>query len=189
VLNFDEYGLRPLDCDDLEFVLAWRNSERIRANMYTDHIISASEHQAWYDRIKDEPSVVYRLFEYRQTSVGLSYFTDIDLTNGLCLWGFYLGAVNLPGGSGTMMGYLSLQHAFDQLHIRKVCGEVLTYNEPSLKFFRRLGFVEEGRRRQHVLRKGGYVDVVIFSLLDDEWRRAECPRVKSMLQATEEVQS
>lgn len=188
MLNSGEYGLRPLAVDDLDLVLSWRNSERIRANMYTDHVISESEHQAWYDRIKNEPSVAYCLFEYRQTPAGLSYLTDIDLTNGLCLWGFYLGAVNLPRGSGTMMGYLSLQYAFDQLRVRKVCGEVLAFNEPSLKFFRRLGFVEEGIRRQHVYKDSRHVDVVMFSLLGDEWCRSERSRLEDMLVVTKEAQ-
>ena len=46
MLRRDDCQLRPVLESDLGLIRQWRNSERIRANMFTDHIISSEEHLA-----------------------------------------------------------------------------------------------------------------------------------------------
>lgn len=165
----DECRLRPVKWEDLEKILGWRNSERIRANMYTDHIISLEEHRAWFEKSKLNATSVYLVFEVQEQLAGLVYFTDIDTKNSKSHWGFYLGEENLPQGSGTAMGILGLEYAFTQLNIRKLCGEVFAFNEASSRFHKKLGFSEEGRFVKHVLKRGIYQDVVLFALFYDDW--------------------
>jgi len=50
-VRIEECGLRPIEEGDLATVLEWRNSERIRANMYTDHLISREEHRAGFAKV------------------------------------------------------------------------------------------------------------------------------------------
>ena len=104
----EDYQLRPLQESDLEMVLSWRNSERVRANMYTDHIISLEEHQTWFKKIKDEPTVDYLICEFQNHPIGLVNFTNIDKNNNKCYWGFYLGETTTPlGGGGALPGFLT----------------------------------------------------------------------------------
>jgi methionyl-tRNA formyltransferase len=177
----DDYNLRKLKKEDLELVLSWRNQERIRSNMYTDHIISPEEHQAWYQRIKSDPNSVYLVFEYQKRPAGLVSFTYIDRLNSKCMWGFYIAETELPRGSGTVMGYLALNHIFEVEKLRKVSGEVLDLNKPSRKFFERLGFSNEGTLRQHVKKNGKYIDVILYSQLANEWTEREKSRVEMTL--------
>ena len=187
--SVEEFKLRKLTEHDINQVLTWRNSDRIRVNMYTDRLITVAEHQRWFHRIKDDATVSYCIVERQSRPIGLINFTQIDRRHSTCIWGFYLGETDLPRGSGTIMGYLAMKQAFQELKIRKVSGEVLDYNEGSLKLFRRLGFVEEGRKRQHVLKNGRYVDVIPFSLLADEWNGREKSRVEQLLQSYERHRS
>ena len=46
--------LRPLQADDKDQILAWRNSPDVRAYMYTDHVISPDEHARWFAGIPDD---------------------------------------------------------------------------------------------------------------------------------------
>ncbi|MBI5485467.1 MAG: UDP-4-amino-4,6-dideoxy-N-acetyl-beta-L-altrosamine N-acetyltransferase [Deltaproteobacteria bacterium] len=174
----EDCRLRPVAEDDLELVLNWRNSERIRRNMYGDHIISMEEHKAWFNRLKDDSSAVYLLFEVCQTPVGMVYFTDIDRKNSKCFWGFYLGEDNLPRGTGTILGVSGMEYAFEILQIRKLCGEAFQFNSASVKFFQKLGFAREGHFVRHVLKEGVYEDVISFALFKDCWqdRRNELER-------------
>ena len=169
MLKREECRLRPIEWDDLEKILKWRNSERIRANMYTDHIISLEEHRAWFERSKLQTTSVYLVFDVQDQPAGLVYFTDIDKNNSKSHWGFYLGEENIPRGSGTVMGVLGLDYAFTQLKIRKLCGEAFAFNDASIRFHKRLGFSEEGRFIKHVLRRGVYEDVVSFALFREDW--------------------
>jgi len=183
--RLEDYNLRMLNEADLPIVLAWRNSERIRANMYNDHVITHEEHHAWFRRIDRDDSSRYQVFEHRNRPVGLSYITDIDRINGTCRWGFYLGETDLPSGGGTVMGYLAMNHAFKEEQLRRVSGEVLSFNQPSQRFFRRLGFTEEGRLRRHLLRNNEPVDIILFAMLKEEWISEHSVRVRELVAARE----
>lgn len=169
-------GLRPMVQSDLSQVLEWRNSERVRQNMYSDHSITTNEHEKWFASL-DPECTEYMVMELEGTPVALSYFTRIDSVNSMCEWGFYLGSSELPRGTGTIMGYLSLERAFGEKEIRKVYAEVLEFNKSSYRFFERLGFHLDGRLRKHINRNDSYVDVMLYSMLSDEWNSTHRERV------------
>lgn len=169
MLNRSDYLLRPVVESDLDLMLLWRNSERIRACMYSDHLISVEEHRAWYQKVSREefPSVL--IFEYRGRPVGVKSFSQIDRHNSRCFWGFYLGEAEIPRGSGSVMGYLAQKYIFSVHNFHKLCAEAFAYNEPSLRYHRRLGFKEEGHFAQHIKKSGCYHDIVCFGILREDW--------------------
>jgi len=173
MLEREDYRLRPLEEMDLERILMWRNSDRIRAVMFTDHHISEDEHRAWFMRMQQLEDAVGLIFEVKGRSAGLVYFSRIDYHNGLCFWGFYLGEENLPKGTGTIMGFLALDYAFENLGIRKLIGETLAFNTASIKFHKRLGFVEEGRSVRQILKNGRYEDVISFVRFNEGWQKSK----------------
>ncbi|MCD6163592.1 MAG: UDP-4-amino-4,6-dideoxy-N-acetyl-beta-L-altrosamine N-acetyltransferase [candidate division Zixibacteria bacterium] len=184
MLDINDFNLRKINEQDLETLLRWRNSDRVRTNMYTDHIISMKEHRAWFNRIKDESTALYLIFEHLEHPIGFVYFTQIDITISNCMWGFYLGERNVPNKSGTIMGYMSLNHIFDVNKLQRVNGEVLAFNKPSQKFFQRLGFSEVGRLKNHAMKNDKLTDVVQFSITADEWRRIGRTSVENLFRDT-----
>ncbi|UCC45368.1 MAG: UDP-4-amino-4,6-dideoxy-N-acetyl-beta-L-altrosamine N-acetyltransferase [Candidatus Zixiibacteriota bacterium] len=165
-----DFRLRPLAEADLDLVLKWRNSDRVRKHMYTDHIITPEEHRAWSERMKTNPDTHPQVFEYQNRPIGVINLSRVDRPDGRCVWGFYLGEPNLPKGCGAALGYFGLEHIFEHLKFRKVVGEVFSFNSDSLKFHKRLGFVEEGRLAQHVLKNNEYHDIITLALFDETWR-------------------
>jgi UDP-4-amino-4,6-dideoxy-N-acetyl-beta-L-altrosamine N-acetyltransferase len=165
----EDYQLRPLQESDLEMVLSWRNSERVRANMYTDHIISLEEHQTWFKKIKDAPTVDYLICEFQNHPIGLVNFTNIDKNNNKCYWGFYLGETATPLGSGGALSFISMEYIFEIVDIRKVCSEVLSFNNKSLKLHKRLSFQEEGCFKKHIYKNLEYQDVICLALFQEDW--------------------
>lgn len=163
--------LRAMTESDLELVLIWRNQERIRLAMYTDHEISRDEHFAWFKRVTIEQKTQHFIFEYESVPVGVINIVDVNKAANRCAWGFYVGVENVPEGTGSAMGFVALEHLFDVVGFRKVIAEVLADNEASLRYHRRLGFVEEGRLVAHVLKGDRYVDVVSFAIFDRDWSR------------------
>jgi RimJ/RimL family protein N-acetyltransferase len=78
----------------------------------------------------------------------------------------------------TEAKYLMLQYAFEQLNFNRV--ELLTdvINEKSRKAILRIGAVEEGRLRHHMIMPDGrHRDSVVFSIIQLDW-----PEVKLRLQ-------
>ncbi|WP_061212748.1 UDP-4-amino-4,6-dideoxy-N-acetyl-beta-L-altrosamine N-acetyltransferase [Syntrophomonas wolfei] len=167
-INIRDGHLRILQTEDLDMVLKWRNSNRVRLNMLSTHVITEEEHRSWFFNL-DHNTCRYLVFEYRQRPVGLVNFTEIDQNDNRCSWGFYLGESDVPPGTGLLMGYLSMEYVFSVLNIRKLCSQVLSNNKKSINYHHKLGFKEEGRLLQHHLHNGVYVDVIVLALFKDNW--------------------
>lgn len=170
MLKHSDYQLRKMLEKDLKQVFTWRNSERIRNYMYTDKIITWDEHCKWYQKTIDDKQTVNMICEFQGQPIGVANASQIDRQNSKCLWGFYLGVTNAPKGSGYAMGLQFLDFMFDNLLLRKICGEVLAFNAKSIGFHKNLGFREEGILKEHILKQNIYMDVVIFGLLSKEWQ-------------------
>lgn len=168
-LHFAEFTLRPIEEKDLAKVLEWRNSERIRINMYHDHLITKEEHGRWFQKLMEGKESQFLLFEHRATPVGVVSFSQIDRKNGNGNWGFYIGEENTPKGTGFCMGVLGIGYAFEKMNLRKLYGEVFAFNASSIRFHKRLGFQLEGQLRRHVLKQGKYEDILLFALFREEW--------------------
>jgi UDP-4-amino-4,6-dideoxy-N-acetyl-beta-L-altrosamine N-acetyltransferase len=173
VNSFLQYKLRPMLEADLSVVFDWRNSERIRANMYSDELISWDNHCRWFSRIQSDESCSHYIVEYMEEPVGVVNFTDINHVHHTCNWGFYIGDENAPRGSGTALGILALTEAFERLNMRKVCGEVFSFNEASIRFHQKLGFKQEGYLAEHVMKSGQYEDIVLFAHFSEPWQVAK----------------
>ncbi len=79
----------------------------------------------------------------------------------------------------TEVKYLMFRHAFEDWGFRRVELKTSAINEKSKAAMRRLGLVEEGTMRKHMLNDdGGSRDTTYFSVVDDEW-----PAMKARLEA------
>lgn len=171
MLDRNACRLRPMEASDLDLVLHWRNRDKVRQAMYTDHVISREEHHAWFDRVSREKKTRHLIFEYAAVPIGVVNVVDINTAANRCTWGFYVGAESAPRGVGSTLGFCALEYLFETCGFRKVIGEALATNEASIRFHRRLGFVEEGRLIEHVGRSGGFIDVITFAIFDRDWSR------------------
>ena len=161
------YALRYMEEKDLQLVLKWRNSDRIRTNMFNDRRIKLKEHRDWYfnlDKVKNH----FLIFEYNNDPAGLVYFKDLDFDNLSCYWGFYIGKEKLPKGTGTKMGNLGLEFAFKKLNINKLCGQVFAFNHRSIQFHKKLGFIKENEFKY--FRNNKYEDVIRYVLYKNQWK-------------------
>jgi UDP-4-amino-4,6-dideoxy-N-acetyl-beta-L-altrosamine N-acetyltransferase len=166
---FDHAYLKEIEESDLDLILQWRNQEHIRNVMFDSRIITMEDHKKWYEKNRISKQASIKIFYIGDVPLGIINITNIDRQNDKCDWGFYIGASKAPKGSGTIMGYLALNHIFYEKKIRKLCAQVLNFNLKSLEFHKRLGFKSEGILRQHIKKNNIYVDVINFALFKNEW--------------------
>lgn len=162
--------LRRLTTDDGALVLRWRNSDRVRANMYVDRPIAQDEHLAWLRRAVAAADYDARIFEYGGRPIGLVTAADLQREDGRCTIGYYLGEPDAPKGSGSCMTWFMLRALFEDAGLRKVSAEAFSFNVASLRMLRRLGFVQEGRLTAHREKRGKPEDVIVMALFADVWR-------------------
>src|SRR5690554_7624314 len=58
-------------------------------------------------------------------------------------------------------------------NLHRVELQVYDFNPRGIRAYEKLGFVHEGRRREVVWREGAYHDMLLMSILEDEWRSEE----------------
>jgi RimJ/RimL family protein N-acetyltransferase len=74
-------------------------------------------------------------------------------------------------GYGSDAMRLIVCYAFSELNLHRVSLTVFEYNERAQRTYRKLGFVEEGRHRERLLRFGKRWDMVVMGLLRSQWDR------------------
>lgn len=163
----DCLSLRGMVQEDLNRVLAWRNHPDIRRYMYTQHEISLDEHRSWFERASQDSHKHLLIFEVNNVAQGFVNISELS-ASGVADWGFYI-APEAPKGTGKKLGQAALHYAFDDLHLHKVCGQALGFNERSIKFHRDLGFQQEGVLRDQHYDGSSYHAVICFGLLNTEW--------------------
>jgi RimJ/RimL family protein N-acetyltransferase len=84
----------------------------------------------------------------------------------------YIGADLHSDYRGKGLGYTSyaqfIPYLFNSLKLNKISLEVLSTNMNAIKLYKKLGFVEEGIKRQEVYKNGKWVDSIVMSMLKTE---------------------
>ncbi len=166
----ENYRLRVVEDDDVRLIFDWRNSLHIRKYMKNTDIIQFENHLQWFKNCKNNRNKILKLCLYKEKPIGLIQF-NLDYFNRTGEWGFYIGEQTVPPGSGKIMCSLALDLVFHQLGMRKVCAQVLDYNVKSLSLHKKLGFHEEGRLLQQVIRDEKFIDIILFGLFKETWDR------------------
>jgi RimJ/RimL family protein N-acetyltransferase len=73
------------------------------------------------------------------------------------------------GGHASEAYCLAIEYAFDRLNLRKLWGGCREDNFPAVMALKRVGFVQEGRLREQILRNEQAYDVIMFGLLREEF--------------------
>lgn len=64
-----------------------------------------------------------------------------------------------------------LNWGFQIAGLHRIGIECMSYNEGAMRLYDRLGFVVEGRERECIWFNGGWHDMVIYGMLEGEWRQ------------------
>ncbi len=175
--------LRPLNGEDSAQVLQWRNSPEVAAYMYSDHAISKAEHDRWLEAAQSAEDRAYWIILSDRSAVGLANIVRIDQAARRCEWAYYLGAADARGkGVGAAVEYIVLDHVFGARGLNKLWCEVFVENEAVWKLHESFGFQREAHLRQHVYKRGRYLDVYGLGLLAADWDRVR-PDVQARLAA------
>ena len=162
--------IRPVNIDDAKLILNWRNQDFVRVNMYNNHIISYDEHMKWFNKMLNDKSSKYFIYEREQEPIGVISFYEINLETKKASWAFYLGDEKFRG-AGVEMEQLALDYAFSKLGLYKLYCEVLSFNSSVIEFHKKFGFRVEGIKRKDYYRDGCYYDIYQLALLKDDYQK------------------
>lgn len=174
-------ALREMKLEDKWKIFVWRNLPEVSKYMYTDHKITESEHEEWFEHIINDRTRKYWIIVSDQEDVGLANLYNINSKNKYCYWAFYLASPNVRGkGVGSFVEYSILEYVLKNLSFNKLCCEVISFNQAVTNMHKSFGFVEEGFYRQHIFRDGEFLDVVALAILASEWNEKK-PEIEERL--------
>jgi UDP-4-amino-4,6-dideoxy-N-acetyl-beta-L-altrosamine N-acetyltransferase len=149
-----------------EIVRTWRNSERIRRWMYTDHIISKEEHEKFLRNLEDSNTAFYWLVRMWDNDIGVLYFLHVDFRNKNTYFGIYANPQSRIFGIGVKLDALAGRLAFDYADFHSLKLEVIEDNVHVINLHKKMGFVEEGKLEEFVLKDNMWKNVVIMGAIN-----------------------
>lgn len=78
----------------------------------------------------------------------------------VCQFGVSLQPKYAGHGIGTELIDRAVRHAQESAVLEKIVLDVFSNNEGAIRFYERLGFVQEGRQKDQVKLKDGYTDLI-----------------------------
>jgi ribosomal-protein-alanine N-acetyltransferase len=107
------------------------------------------------------------------TAVGLFQVREIDSGFATAEWGFALGSAFW--GTGVFMdgAELAVDFAFDVIGTSRLEARAAVANGRGNGALRKLGAVQEAVLRRSFMCQGTYIDQVLWSIVQSEWRQAK----------------
>lgn len=153
-----------------ERVRQLRNQPQVRRFMYTEHEISAQEHQAWLASLAGNGRQSVYVVMVDDIPRGVVSLNAINPLHRSADWAFYLDSELQGKGLGSQVECWLLDHAFTDVGLAKLNCEVLASNPAVVRLHQKFGFTVEGVRRQNVCKDGERLDVMLLGITAEEWR-------------------
>ncbi len=178
--------LRALRAEDAEHHLRWRNDpEVVRLAAAGDPRFGPTTAEALADRftriLRLDPREAGVLTVEEKPGgrpIGMVDYRGVDPYEGVAEVGIFIGERDFwSHGYGTEALGLLVDHLFGMFPLHRLELDTWSGNTRAARAFARLGFQEEGRRRDAVLLAGARYDRLLFGLLRREWeaRRRSAP--------------
>jgi ribosomal-protein-serine acetyltransferase len=154
------------------FAVVDTNRERLRQWMpWVDGTTSPDPTRQFIERSRASESDVEALGIYVDGAYAGGIGMRVDAMNGHGEIGYWIGARWEGRGLVTRACRALIRHAFGELDLHRVSISAAPENTRSRAIPERLGFTREATLREAGWTPGrGYVDLVVYGLLEDEWR-------------------
>lgn len=157
-------SLREMTEYDLEFFVEVRNS-CAKDYLHDSRTFTVAEAKEWWVNNKNE----YYIILFGDVKIGYFRTSNYSKENG----NIYIGADLHEDWRGQGLSYVAYQQfipfMFEYRNLHKISLEVLATNTIAISLYRKLGFVEEGRKRDEVFKNGFYIDSIIMSIIKEEY--------------------
>ena len=167
--------LRAIEETDLNLLHKWANDPEIQDIMGVIHFPSSMDfHRLWFQNLKSD--LLNQRFAINMSGIGLigiSSLMSIDWRNNHAWHGIMLGDAKIRGkGYGVDAVMATMRYAFEELHFERLDGSIIENNNISYSFYcNKLGWKEEGLRRNWYFRRGRYWDQIIVGITRKDYEQ------------------
>jgi RimJ/RimL family protein N-acetyltransferase len=107
------------------------------------------------------------------TAIGIFQVRQLEPGFATAEWGFAIGSAFWGTGVFADGAKMVIEFAFDTVRTHRLEARAAVANGRGNGALRKIGAVQEGVLRKSFLRNGEYLDQTLWTILDDDWRRAK----------------
>ena len=166
--------LRAIEEGDLETLHRWGTDPDLWALLNGWRFPSSmAQMRRWFESLPGDQLNQRFAIDYPGTGlVGTANLVDINWKDNNAFHGMMIGDQGMRGkGVGVDVIMAMMRYAFDELHLRRLDGSMVAYNEASLAVYcGKCAWKEEGRQRDWYYRRGQYWDRIMVGVHVDDYR-------------------
>ena len=163
--------ISDLNSMELNKILSIRNEKNIRKNMVSKNLITQEEHIIWTNSIKNSKKNFFYAVFYLDKIIGGVGLYNVNNINKISHWGFYVSSLVKINGLGAALEFGLINFVFQKVGLEKLNCEVIETNEAVVKLHKKFGFVEEGFRRENIIKNENRMGVFFLGLTKSDWER------------------
>ncbi len=173
---------RGVERADIPKFVEWLNDPEVMQGILIHYPISQADEEGWFDRMLTCPTDERVMgIEAKQTTsleadapawklIGTCAYDHIDWRVHTAEFGILIGDKSYWNkGFGTDAVRLLVQHGFNTLNLNRIFLHVFASNPRAISAYHKAGFTLEVRERQAEFRNGEYTDVLLMSILREEF--------------------
>lgn len=163
--------LRKLEETDLDRTWKWINEPDIYLTIGICIPVTKTAQKRWFNQLDASSSkIVFAIcLKEEDKHVGNASLDLIDHRHRNARLSIFVADPKLRGKSiGTRAMKLLIEYAFKFLNLHRLYCKTTAGNEKVINFYKKLGFQDEGKLREHEYIEGQYVDKIILGLLRNE---------------------
>lgn len=163
--------LRSISEADTDNIIKWRNSPAVVSFFNYQKEVTKEEHVDWLNTKVRSGEVRQFIICDKALSkdIGSVYLKNIDKTNKKAEFGIFIGETDGIGrGLGTVTAKAMADFAFNTLGLHRLYLQVHADNTRAIRSYEKAGFTREAVLRDDVFVNGGYCDIIIMGIINNE---------------------
>lgn len=163
--------LRQLKYQDIDRILCWMHDESINQFFANDfkHFVEEDVREFIDNCNEDSKNIHYACVDENNNYLGTISLKNIDVKNKNAEYAISFCKFAHGTGAAKFATEKILKIAFEELGLEKVYLNVLTENIRANKFYKKIGFIFEGKFEKHICINGVFKDLNWYRLLKDEY--------------------
>jgi len=163
--------LRPLVQEDVKDIFTWHNDYEVTKYSMTSFIFPQTIElcQRFISEQSSNKMITLGIL-YKERLVGYIGISRLDWINRS---GEYFILIGDKKSWGKSIGFFAskyiIKYGFESLGLNRIDLTVSNLNKYAISLYKKLGFVEEGIKKEACFRDGEYHDKVLMALLLREW--------------------
>lgn len=170
-LHKNSLSLRPISLEDLDLIYKWHNNPEVTKYSLNKLVYPSdkSRIEKFINNSNSNKIITFSILDNKK-NVGYIGLSSIDQINNKAEYFIFIGdKKNWGKGIGHKSSLLLIDYAFNTLNINRIELTVSAIHKSAIKLYKKIGFIEEGRKKQSCYRDGKYHDKLIMAILKKDW--------------------